>query len=275
MFCFKAGVFLDELKENSLVIYEASLQALDNATHENNMIRIKHDDMINIPEDSIDYAVMEKSQKVKVIPSDIDWSDVGTFDALDKELPKDKDGNTKNNNYISIGSKNNFIYGNKRQIAAIDIEDTIIVDTGDAILISKKGSSQKLKKIVKKVSQTTNLHNIHLTAYRPWGTYSILEDSNGYKIKKIEIKPHKRLSLQRHKYRNEHWVVVSGIATVNKNNKIFILNENESTYIQAGDIHRLSNDTNEVLVIIEVQVGSYTGEDDIQRLKDDYLRDDK
>jgi mannose-1-phosphate guanylyltransferase len=228
--------------------------------------------MAAIAEDSIDYAVMEKSKIVKVIPSDIAWSDVGSFDALYEELPKDTDGNTLNKNHISIGSKNNLIYGKDKKIATVDIEDMIIVDTGDALLISKKGSSQKVKEIVKEIRKTTDLHNVHLTGHRPWGSYTILEDSQGYKIKRIEVKPNKRLSLQKHKHRNEHWIVVNGSATVTVNEKTFALNENESTYIKAGDIHRLSNDTKEPLVIIEAQVGSYTGEDDIIRLEDDFKR---
>ena len=272
MFCFKAGVFLDELQKYSPEIYTACEVALGTGIS-TDMIRIKHEAMVSIPEDSIDYAVMEKSDKVKVVASDIDWSDVGSFDALYKELPKDANGNTLNKNHISIDSKNNLIYGSQRKIATVDIEDLIIVDTGDALLISKKGSSQKVKAIVAQVRKTTQLHNIHLTGYRPWGTYTVLEDTPGYKIKRIEVKPGKRLSLQKHYHRNEHWVVVSGRATVTINENIFILNENESTYIKAGDIHRLLNDTNEQLVIIEVQVGSYTGEDDIERLEDDYKRD--
>ncbi len=272
MFCFKAGVFLDELKRYSPLVYETSLKALNNTSSDNNMIRIKHDDMIAIPEDSIDYAVMEKSQKVKVVPSDINWSDVGSFDALFEELPKDKNNNTINKNHISIDSKNNFIYGDERCIATVDIENLIIVDTGDALLISKKGSSQKVKQVVSEIKKTTQLHNIHLTGHRPWGTYTILEDSDGYKIKRIEVKSNKRLSLQKHKYRNEHWIVVSGTATVTINDKIFTLNQNESTYIKAGDIHRLENKTDKPLIIIEAQVGSYTGEDDIERLEDDYAR---
>ncbi|WP_324172631.1 mannose-1-phosphate guanylyltransferase/mannose-6-phosphate isomerase [Sulfurimonas sp.] len=271
MFCFKAGVFLDELKKYSPNIYKSSVKAFNNAKKEDT-IRIKHDDMLDIPEDSIDYAVMEKSSIVKVVASDIKWSDVGSFDALFEELPKDENNNTKNDKHISIDSKNNLIYGQNKYIATIDIENMIIVDTGDAILISKRGSSQKVKKVIAEIKKTTNLHNIHLTGHRPWGTYTILEDSIGYKIKRIEVKPKKRLSLQRHKYRNEHWVVVSGCATVTINEDTFVLNQNESTYIKAGDVHRLLNDTNKPLVIIEAQVGSYTGEDDIQRLEDDYKR---
>ncbi len=274
MFCFKAGVFLEELKKYSPEIYDASLIAYNNAKNDE-IIRVSHKDMEAIPEDSIDYAVMEKSDKVKVVPSNIAWSDVGSFDALFEELPKDENNNTVNDKHISIDSKNNLIYGNDKYIATIDIEDMIIVDTGDAILISKKGSSQKVKQVVSQIKKTTQLHNIHLTGYRPWGTYTVLEDSDGYKIKRIEVKPGKRLSLQRHKHRNEHWIVVSGSAKVTINDKTFTLNQNESTYIKAGDVHRLLNDTHEPLVIIEAQVGSYTGEDDIERLEDDFNRMEK
>ena len=271
MFCFKAGVFLEELKKYSPKIHESSLKAFNNS-NQDLLIRIKHEDMQNIPEDSIDYAVMEKSTKVKVIESNIGWSDVGSFDSLFEELPKDKNNNTLNSKHISINSKENLVYGNDRYIATVDIENCIIVDTGDAILVSKKGSSQKVKEVVNEIKKTTELHNIHLTGHRPWGTYTVLEDSDGYKIKRIEVKPGKRLSLQKHKHRNEHWVVVSGSATVTINDKTFTLNQNESTYIKAGDIHRLSNDTNEPLLIIEAQVGDYTGEDDIVRLDDDFSR---
>jgi mannose-1-phosphate guanylyltransferase len=273
MFCFKAGVFLEELKKYSPLIYNTCKIALENSICINNStFKIQNSFMMNIPEDSIDYAVMEKSSKVKVVPSDINWSDVGSFDALYEELPKDGNNNTINKNHIPIDSKNNLVYGSDRIIATVDIEDTIIVDTGDALLISKKGSSQKVKQIVAEVRKTTQLHNIHLTGHRPWGTYTILEDSDGYKIKRIEVKSQKRLSLQRHKYRNEHWVVVSGIARITLNDKVSILNQNESTYIKAGDVHRLENNTDELLIIIETQVGSYTGEDDIERLEDDYAR---
>jgi mannose-1-phosphate guanylyltransferase len=273
MFMFKAGVFLEELKKYSPEIYEHSLNAYNNANKET-IIRIQHDDMASIPEDSIDYAVMEKSQKVKVIPSDIAWSDVGSFDALYDELPKDENKNTQNTNHISIDSKNNLIYGNERKIATVDIEDTIVVDTGDALLISKKGSSQKVKQVVAKLKeQQSELHNIHLTGHRPWGTYTVLEDNPGYKIKRIEVKPGKRLSLQKHFHRNEHWIVVSGTATVTVGDTTKLIRPNESTYIKMGEVHRLSNEGKIPVVLIEAQVGEYTGEDDIVRLSDDFKRD--
>ena len=272
MFCFKVGVFLEELKKYSPEVYEASQRAFYNA-HKESITRVKHDDMLAIPEDSIDYAVMEKSLKVKVVPSNIDWSDVGSFDALYEELEKDENANTVNENHIAIDSKNNLIYGNQRKIATVDIEDLIIVDTGDALLVSKKSSSQKVKQVVAKLKAlNSELHNIHLTGYRPWGIYTVLEEAKGYKIKRIEVKPGKRLSLQKHFHRNEHWIVVSGTATVTVGDETRLLRPNESTYIKMGEVHRLENKGKIPVVLIEAQVGEYTGEDDIVRFDDDFKR---
>ncbi|HFU75987.1 MAG TPA: mannose-1-phosphate guanylyltransferase/mannose-6-phosphate isomerase [Arcobacter sp.] len=271
MFCFKAGIFLEELKKYSPKIYKASEKALKN-TKKGNITRVSHDDMYNIPEDSIDYAVMEKSDKVKVVASNIGWSDLGSFDSLYEELPKDDNGNTINTNHISINSKNNLIYGNRRKIATVDLEDLIVVDTGDALLLSKKGSSQKVKKVVTEVRKNSELHNIHLIGYRPWGSYTVLEDTPGYKIKRIEVKPGKRLSLQKHFHRNEHWIIVSGMATVTIGDETYFVRPNESTYIKMGEIHRLENHGIIPLVLVEVQVGEYTGEDDIVRISDDFNR---
>lgn len=258
MFCFKAGVFLDELKLHNPSIYTASVHAYENASKKE-MIRITHEDMIVIPENSIDYAVMEKSSRVKVVPSNIGWSDVGSFDALSQELPNDK--------------HNNFILSDKT-VSLIDVEDLIIVDTDDALLISKKGSSQKVKEIVSNHKEhNPDLTHIHRTAHRPWGTYTILEENNGYKIKRIMVKSGKRLSLQKHFHRNEHWIVLSGTATVTVGENTYTVRPNESTYIKAGEIHRLANLGKIPLTIIEAQVGEYTGEDDIVRIEDDYKRE--
>jgi len=272
MFCFKAGVFLDELKKYSPTVYESSLIAFNNSKKDE-MIRISHEDMQNIPEDSIDYAVMEKSNIVKVIPSDIDWSDVGSFDSLFNELPKDANNNTYYDKHISIDSKNNLIHVQDKYVATIDVEDLIIVDTGDALLVSKKGSSQKVKQVVAEIKKTTQLHNIHLTGHRPWGTYTVLEDNDGYKIKRIIVKPGKRLSLQKHYHRNEHWIVVSGTATVTVGDEVKLIRPNESTYIKMGEIHRLENKGKIPIILIEAQVGEYTGEDDIIRIEDDFHRE--
>lgn len=271
MFMFKAGVFLEELQKYSPEVYTTSQVAFDNSSKDD-LIRIKHEDMQNIPEDSIDYAVMEKSTKVKVIPSDINWSDVGSFDALYAELPKDENNNTLNDKHIAIDSKNNLVYGKDKYIATVDVEDLIIVDTGDALLVSKKGSSQKVKKVVNEIKKVSQLHNIHLTVHRPWGTYTVLEDTLGYKIKTIVVKPGKKLSLQKHYHRNEHWIVVSGTATVRVGEETKLIRPNESTYIKMGEVHRLANDGKIPVVLIEAQVGEYTGEDDIVRLEDDFNR---
>jgi mannose-1-phosphate guanylyltransferase len=271
MFCFKAGVFLDELKLYSPEIYNTAKTAFLNASKDD-LIRVSHADMAAIPEDSIDYAVMEKSSCVKVIPSDIAWSDLGSFDALYEELPKDSNGNTLNDDLISINSTNNLIISHKT-IAMIEIDDLIIIDTEDALLISKKGSSQKVKEVVAKLKEKdSHLPNIHLTAHRPWGTYTVLEDTPGYKIKRIVVRPAKRLSLQKHFHRNEHWIVVSGTATVTVGENTFLVRPNESTYIKMGEIHRLENKGKIDLVLIEAQVGEYTGEDDIVRIDDDFKR---
>ena len=272
MFCFKAGVFLEELQKYSPNIYSASQSAYHHAKT-GRMIRISYEDMENIPEDSIDYAVMEKSQKVKMVASDIGWSDLGSFDALDEELPKDKDGNTKNKNLYGIDAKNNFVYTQERAIALVDIEDLIVVDTADALLISKKGASQKVKEVVKQLrANESELHHIHLTAHRPWGTYTVLETNEKYKIKRIVVHAGKRLSLQKHFHRSEHWIVVSGTAHITMGEREFLLKPNESTYIPIGEVHRLENPGKVDVVLIEVQVGSYLGEDDIIRIEDDFKR---
>jgi mannose-1-phosphate guanylyltransferase len=273
MFCFKAGVFLEELQKYSPEIYEMSKKAIISIDLNQSVIRINNDDMQAIPEGSIDYEVMEKSDKVKVIVSDIGWSDLGSFDALAEEFPKDNNGNTKNDNFIAINSKNNFVYPSDRMITLADINDLIVVDTPDALLISKKGDSAKIKTIVKELKgRDSELHHIHKTAHRPWGTYTILEDTPGYKIKRIVVKPGKRLSLQKHFHRSEHWIVISGTATVTVGDKVEIVRPNESIYIKMGEVHRLENQGKINVILIEVQVGEYTGEDDIVRIEDDFKR---
>jgi len=258
MFCFRAGLFLDELQKWSPAIFDASTQAYTNAAH-GEMTKVSYEDMNAIPDESIDYAVMEKSTRVKVVPSSIGWSDVGSFDALSDVMAND--------------ANNNFILSNK-PVNLIDVKDLIIIDTEDALLISHKGSSQKVKEVVQHYKQThPELTHIHRTAHRPWGTYTVLEDTPGYKIKRIMVKPGKRLSLQKHFHRNEHWIVLSGTATVTVGEKTFSVHPNESTYIKAGEIHRLANLGKIPLTIIETQVGEYTGEDDIVRIEDDFNRE--
>lgn len=272
MFCFKAKVFLEELKSHAPDIYESSLHTFKNA-RKDVAIRLQMDDMKSIRSESIDYAVMEKSKKVNVIPSDIGWSDLGSFDSLYETLPKDKDGNTDSKNTIHIGSKNNLIIADDRLISTIDVEDLMIVDTRDALVIAKKGSTQKVKELVAEIKKRNpEMANVHTTAHRPWGTYTILEENTGYKVKQITVRPGAKLSLQYHHHRSEHWIVVSGIATVTVDDKTVDLKQNESTYIPKESKHRLANNTAEDLILIEAQVGTYLGEDDIVRLQDDYKR---
>ncbi|MCR4942355.1 MAG: mannose-1-phosphate guanylyltransferase/mannose-6-phosphate isomerase [Campylobacter sp.] len=270
MFMFKAGVFLEELKTHAPEIYGTCLSAFKNAKNEN-PLRVNLDDMEKIPSDSIDYAVLEKSQNVKVVYADMAWSDLGSFDSLYDEFEKDEFGNTKCQNHININSSRNLIFSNTRKVATIDIDDMIIVDTKDALLVCKKGSSQKVKQVVAKLKDD-DIAKSHVTTHRPWGSYTVLEDENGYKIKRIVVKPGKRLSLQKHYHRNEHWIVVSGTATVTIDDRTFLLRENESTYIKAGEVHRLANEGKIPIVLVEAQVGSYTGEDDIVRIQDDFNR---
>lgn len=275
MFCFQAGTFLEELQIYANDIYKSSKIAYENAvkSSKDGIVRIKFEDMQRIPEDSIDYAVMEKSRRVKVIPSDIGWSDLGSFDSLHVELEKNENNNTKSHNIIDINATNNLILANKK-VALIDVNDLIIVSTNDALLVSKQGSSQKVKHVVEHLKiEGSELSNSHLTVHRPWGTYTILEDTLNYKIKRIVVKPKKRLSLQKHFHRNEHWIVVSGTAIVRVGNKEMTLLANESTYIHAGVLHRLENQGNIDLVLIEAQVGEYLGEDDIVRVEDDFERE--
>lgn len=272
MFCFKAGVFLQELQQYAPDIYEKSLQAYKNAKHDS-MIRIGHDDMAAIREDSIDYAVMEKSKNVKVVPASISWSDLGSFDALSQELPKDEQGNSVDDNLISVNASNNFVLSENRCVAITDVDDLIVVDTADALLITKSGASQHVKTVVSEIKKRgLDLHHIHTTAHRPWGTYTILEESEAYKIKRIVVKPGKRLSLQKHHHRSEHWIVVSGSAIVQIDDQETLVAPNQSTYIPIGSKHRLTNPGKIDLVMIEAQVGEYLGEDDIVRFDDDFKR---
>ena len=272
MFMFQAGVYLQELKKHSPEIYETSYAAYQNAK-KGDFLQLKTEDMQKIPDLSIDYAVMEKSDKIKVVKSAIEWSDVGDFDSLSEVFEKDKNGNTKNDSLVSINSKNNFVFGKYKTIALNDVHDMIIVDTPSAVLVSKKGESQNVKELVKLVKEKNEeLVKFGRKVYRPWGNFTNIFVDPAFKVKTLFVKPGKRLSLQKHMHRSEHWVVVKGTATVELDNKEFLLRPNESTYISIGVKHRLSNFGKIPLVIVEVQVGEYLGEDDIVRFKDDFGR---
>jgi mannose-1-phosphate guanylyltransferase len=278
IFCFTAGVFLDELKKYNPQMLEACVSALDAAPREGSLTRILPDDMLQIPADSIDYAVMEKSKQVKVVASvgetDIGWSDLGSFESLYQELPHDEDGNTIDAMHLSVGSKNNLVMSDRHAIATIDLEDMILVDTADALLVAPRSSSQKVKAVVERLKKRSpDLLHSPATVIRPWGSYTVLESKPRFKIKTIVVNPGARLSLQKHMHRSEHWVVVSGMATTTIGEAVQQVRPNESVYISAGTPHRLQNEGKLPLVIVEVQVGEYTGEDDIVRMSDDYKRE--
>lgn len=272
MFCFQAGVFLEELKTYANPIYETAKHAFIAATKKDNALFIPLDQSEKIPSDSIDYAILEKSKKVYCLQSNFDWNDVGSFDSLSEEFLTPNSPYQNTTKLVAQESNNNFILS-KKLVATIGVEDLIVIDTPDSLLISKKGSSQKVKDILPQIKAfDPSLTQFHQITHRPWGTYQVLLETPTYKIKQICVKPQKRLSLQKHLHRNEHWIVASGTASITLENSTFTLEHNQSTYIPMGKLHRLANLTQEDLIVIEIQMGSYLGEDDIIRVEDDFSR---
>lgn len=227
-----------------------------------------------MPSISIDYGVLERSSHVSLIPCDIGWNDVGSWQAVHEISAKDANGNALQGNVIAVDCRNSLIRADKRLVAAIGVEDLCVIETADAILISKSDQTQRVREVVDILHQrgaTEHVH--HAKVNRPWGSYTVLEeDQDGFKIKRIEVAPGARLSLQSHKRRSEHWVVVSGTATVTNGEEVTTVQKNQSTYIPIGSKHRLENRGSEPLHIVEIQVGDYLGEDDIQRYEDNYGR---
>lgn len=271
MFIFKSDTYLEELKHNAFEIYTTSINVYKKSKE---TLRFKKVDLQTIPKLSIDYAIIEKCSRLKMVYGDFDWSDLGSFDSLYAINEKDNNGNIINTEGVILDSKNNFFQSNGRMVCAVGVEDLIVIDSDDALLITKIGCSQRVKEIVNELkSQKSELVKFHTEVYRPWGHYKVLEEENNdYKIKKILVKPQGKISLQKHLYRSEHWIVVSGVALVTKENKQYRVTKNQSIYISPEEIHRIENDSYEDLVLIEVQVGDYLGEDDIIRLDDIYDR---
>jgi mannose-1-phosphate guanylyltransferase/mannose-6-phosphate isomerase len=227
-----------------------------------------------MPSISIDYGVLEKSDRVSLIPCDIGWNDVGSWQAVHEVVPKDENGNAIQGNVIAIDCKDSLIRAEKRLVAVIGVEGLCVIETADAVLISKSDQTQRVREVVDALhEQGATEHIFHTKVHRPWGSYTVLEeDPEGFKLKRIEVAPGARLSLQSHRQRSEHWVVVSGTATVTNGEEIITVYKNQSTYIPIGAKHRLENLGNEPLHIVEIQVGEYLGEDDIQRYEDNYGR---
>lgn len=226
-----------------------------------------------LPNLSIDYALMEKSTNTKVMRLDLNWSDVGSWDSVYDFLKKDQHNNAKMGNVLDIDTKNCLIMGNKRLISTIGLEDLIVVETVDALFIGKRRESQRVKALVEELQKKEAKESyLHPTSYRPWGNFTVLEEAERYKLKRIVVEPKQRLSLQMHYHRSEHWVVVKGTAKVTIDQQETILSENESIFVPKRAIHRLENPGKVLLELIEVQVGEYVGEDDIVRLEDVYQR---
>ncbi|MCS6925667.1 MAG: mannose-1-phosphate guanylyltransferase/mannose-6-phosphate isomerase [Candidatus Binatia bacterium] len=220
---------------------------------------------------SIDYGVLEHSSRIVVLPADIGWSDLGEWTTIHRLLPRDERGNSLSENVIDIDSENSLVYGSGRTIATIGLKDTVVIDTDDALLICRRDRTQEVKTIVQHL-RGAEVTQLHRTVHRPWGTYTVLEQGTHFKVKRLVVYPGAALSLQLHHHRSEHWVVVSGTAHVTKGEQEFILHANQSTYVPQGTKHRLANPGAEPLEIIEVQTGSYLGEDDIVRFADLYRR---
>jgi len=273
MFMFNASIYLSELNKFEPEILTSCKKSLSNEFKDLEFIRIDKKEFCKSPNQSIDYAVMEKTNKAKVVPLDAGWSDVGSWDALMDSKIKDSLGNVVEGDVTLDQVKNSYLYSTNRLVAASNIADLIVIDTQDALLVTTRDNSLSIKNIVKKLKKNkrTEIEN-HRKVYKPWGYYDSIDTGYNFQVKRILVNPGAKLSLQKHLHRAEHWVVVSGVAKITCGNKIYNLEKNQSTYIPKGEIHRLENIENYPLEIIEVQTGNYLGEDDIIRLKDDYQR---
>ena len=273
MFMFKAKDIINEIKNFSPEILTSCQDAINNSKFDLVFQRLDKVSFEKCNDISIDIAVMEKTTRGVVIPLDAGWSDVGSWDIVWETSKKDLDGNYTEGKVLLENTKNSYLRSENRLIVGIDLNDLIIVETRDAILITNKKSSQKVKNIVKHLKKNKMPEsNTHTKVYRPWGHYLSVVEGNRWQVKLIMVKPGEKLSLQMHHHRSEHWVVVSGTAKVEVDNKIEILSENQSIYIPLGSKHRLSNPGKIFLTLIEVQSGSYVGEDDIVRFEDIYGR---
>ena len=276
MFLMKASRYLAELEKYEPAILSACQESIQDVEHDLDFIRIDAEKFGNCPSESIDYAVMEKTDSAVVVPLDAGWSDIGSWSAIWEVSDKDNDGNCTLGDVISEDSKNCLVHGEDRLVSILGLEDIVVVDTKDAVLVAHKDKVQNVKKIVERLkSSNRDEWKIHREVYRPWGKYDSIDMGERYQAKRITVKPGAKLSVQMHHHRAEHWVVVSGTASVTNGDKTFLVSENESTYIPIGQIHALENPGKVPLELIEVQTGSYLGEDDIVRFDDRYGRADK
>ena len=273
MFVFRADVMIEELTLHAPDVLEAAREALAKAKADLDFLRLDKDAFSRAPEISIDYAVMERTASAAVVPCDIGWSDVGSWAALWDLAERDEAGNALSGDVLSEDSHGCYVRSEKGLTAILGVKDLIIVVTGDAVLVADRARAQDVKTVVEKLkARGGDVHLNHPKVFRPWGSFEGVDRGEKYQVKQIVVKPGERLSLQMHRHRAEHWVVVEGFARVTRNDETFMLNENESVFIPQGAKHRLENPGDRPLRLIEVQSGSYLGEDDIVRFDDSYGR---
>ena len=277
MFVLKASLWLKALEQFRPDIAQATQQAWQQRSTDAAFIRPGNAEFKAIPSESIDYAVMERCPgsdfPIQMVPLDAGWNDLGAWDAVWNVLPKDADGNAHVGDVLSTDSHNNLVHANSRLVSLVGVENLVVIETADAILVANKSRSQDVKHIVAQLQSTNREeHTLHRKVHRPWGWYDSIDEGGRFKVKRIQVKPKASLSLQKHHHRAEHWIVVTGTAEITNGDKVLTLTENQSTYIPLGEVHRLANPGTIPLEIIEVQSGSYLGEDDIVRFEDTYGR---
>lgn len=276
MFLLPASLYLEELELYHPEILAFCQQSLGAAKKDLDFIRLDKEAFSASPSLSIDYAVMEKTSKAAVMDVSIGWSDIGSYEALWQALPQDENGNVNSGDVVSKNCSNTLVLAPSRLVVTVGLNDIVVIDTDDALLVAHRDESQQIKKLVDELkthhyAEATE----HQLVYRPWGTYHVIEQGEGFKVKKITVKPRHSLSMQKHQHRAEHWVVVSGRANVSLDDQVIQLEANQSAYISPGVKHRLENPSDSVLEIIEIQTGEYLGEDDIVRFEDEYGRLDE
>ncbi|WP_412498690.1 mannose-1-phosphate guanylyltransferase/mannose-6-phosphate isomerase [Shewanella indica] len=276
MFLFKASTYLAELKTHRPDMFNACEQAMKATRADLDFIRVDKTAFEACPDDSIDYAVMERTENAVVVPMDCGWSDVGSWSSLWEVSDKDEFGNVCRGDVINIDTHNTYVNASEKLVTTIGLDDAVVIETKDAILVAKQSEVQQVKKIVEKLkAEQRSEWQHHREVYRPWGKYDSIDNGKRFQVKRITVNPGEKLSIQMHHHRAEHWIVVTGTAKVTNGDKDILLTENQSTYIPVGVIHALENPGKVPLELIEVQSGSYLGEDDIVRFEDRYGRLDK
>ncbi|MCG2582384.1 MAG: mannose-1-phosphate guanylyltransferase/mannose-6-phosphate isomerase [Marinobacter sp.] len=273
MFLFRASRYLDELKTYRPDIYEACKAALADSSQDLHFSRVNAEAFAACPDESIDYAVMENTADAAVVPLEAGWSDIGSWSALWEVSSKDDNGNSVTGDVITEATSNTLVRADHRLVATLGVDDLVVIETKDAVLVAHKDKVQDVKKVVQAIkSDGRHEHMNHREVYRPWGVYDSVDHGTRYQVKRITVKPGAKLSVQMHHHRAEHWIVVSGTAKVTNGEKSYLVTENQSTYIPVGQVHALENPGVIDLELIEVQSGSYLGEDDIVRFEDRYGR---